>query len=195
MSGRALALRFGGSGGQGLQLSARILAAALLRAGRCIALSQSYEPTSRGGVSRSDIVVGAGSDPVDYPLAEALDYLVLLDEVAAGSLRLVRPGGRVLADADRVESGGEAARRLPFTALARSLGNERVANIVALGALIGAGAVCPPEAVEAAVRAETPRKFLDTNIAALAAGRRLALADAEPPGANAIAGFEGRVNG
>ncbi len=181
-SGNAVQLRFGGSGGQGLQLSAKILAATLLRAGRTIALSQSYEPTSRGGVSRSDIVVGEGAEPVDFPLATELDYLVLLDEVASrSSLPLVRGGGVVLADADRVEPGGGerlVLRRLPFTALARSLGNERVANVVALGALIAVAELCSLATVEAVVREETPRKFLDINLEALAAGHRLVMAPA-----------------
>ncbi len=176
-------IRFAGSGGQGLQLSAKILAASLLRAGRTIALSQSYEPTSRGGLSRSDIVVGEAAEPVAYPLVTQLDFLVLLDDVAAASSwPLVRDGGLVLADSDRVDGGdgaGWAVRRLPFTAIARSLGNERVANIVALGALIAAAAVCPLAAVDAVVREETPRKFLDINREALAAGHRLVTA---PPG-------------
>lgn len=176
----AVQLRFGGSGGQGLQLSAKILAAALLRAGRTIALSQSYEPTSRGGVSRSDIVVGEGTEAVDFPLATKLDYLVLLDEVASlSSLPLVRGRGVVLLDADRVEFGGGerfAVRRLPFTTLARSLGNERVANIVALGALIAVAELCSLATVEAIVREETPRKFLDINLEALALGHHLAVA-------------------
>ena len=60
-----LQIRLSGSGGQGLQLSARVLAAAFADEGRIVALSQSYEPTSRGGVSRSDLVVGDGL--VDYP--------------------------------------------------------------------------------------------------------------------------------
>ena len=173
----AVQLRFGGSGGQGLQLSAKILAAALLRAGRSMALSQSYEPTSRGGVSRSDIVVGEGQAAVDYPLASELDLLVLLDDVAApSSLGLVRRGGLVLADSARVTAAdppGCTVRRLPFTAMARALGNERVANVVALGALMAAAELCPPAAVEAVLREETPRKFLEVNLEALAAGRRM----------------------
>ncbi|CAH2602812.1 2-oxoglutarate oxidoreductase, gamma subunit [Rhodovastum atsumiense] len=177
MSARALELRFAGSGGQGLQLSAKILAGALLRAGRTVALSQSYEPTSRGGLSRCDVVMGANGEPVDYPLASALDVLVLLDTVAApSSLPLLRPGALVLADATRavpVAAEGAEIRELPFTTLARSLGSERVANIVALGTLIAAAAPCPLAAVETVLREETPRKFLDLNIEALATGFRL----------------------
>ncbi len=177
-TGGGVQLRFGGSGGQGLQLSAKILAAALLRAGRTIALSQSYEPTSRGGVSRSDIVVGEGAEPVDYPLATELDFLVLLDDVAVpSSLPLMRAGGLVLADAARVDiagGGGFVLTPLPFIALARSLGNERVANIVALGALIGASGVCATDMIAAAIREETPRKFVEINLEALALGQRIA---------------------
>jgi 2-oxoglutarate ferredoxin oxidoreductase subunit gamma len=175
-------VRLGGSGGQGLQLSSKILAAALLRSGLTVALSQSYEPTSRGGVSQSDLVVGDGAAPIDYPLVTAIDYLVLLDEVAApASLRLVKGGGVVLADADRVDAaglaagsgGGSVVRQLPFTELARALGNERIANIIALGALIAAADLCPLATVNAVLRAETPPKFLDMNVEALAAGYRL----------------------
>ena len=187
MSQATVQLRFGGSGGQGLQLSAKILAATLLHAGRTIALSQSYEPTSRGGVSRSDIVVGAGAEPVDFPLATELDYLVLLDAVASrSSLPLLRAGGVLLADTDRVDIDGEqrfTVRRLPFTALARALGNERVANIIALGALVAVAELCSLATLDAVVRAETPRKFLDINVEALAAGHRLVMA---PPAEAAL---------
>lgn len=189
-------VRLGGSGGQGLQLSSKIVAAALLRSGRTVALSQSYEPTSRGGVSQSDLVVGDGAAAIDYPLVTALDYLVLLDEVAApASLRLVKAGGVVLADAARVDAAGLTSRgstgtaeggpgdglivrQLPFTELARSLGNERIANIIALGALIAAADLCPLATVRAVLREETPPKFLDINVEALAAGHRLISAPA-----------------
>ena len=61
-----LEIRFSGSGGQGLILAARILAAALVAQGRNVAQSQSYEPVSRGGLSRSDLVISDGE--ADFPL-------------------------------------------------------------------------------------------------------------------------------
>ena len=64
-------IRFSGSGGQGLILSARTLATALTLDGKKVAQSQSYEPTSRGGLSRSDLVVA--QETVDYPLVTKLD--------------------------------------------------------------------------------------------------------------------------
>jgi 2-oxoglutarate ferredoxin oxidoreductase subunit gamma len=48
-----------------------------------------------------------------------------------------------------------------------------VANIVALGALAALSGICERKALEQAVRAETPKSFLDLNLDALAAGYRL----------------------
>jgi len=54
-----------------------------------------------------------------------------------------------------------------------------VANIVALGALAALAKLCERKVLEQAVRAETPKSFLDLNLDALAAGYTLA-ADAKP---------------
>ena len=48
-----------------------------------------------------------------------------------------------------------------------------MANIVALGALAALAKLCDRKALEQAVRAETPKSFLDLNMDALAAGYRL----------------------
>jgi 2-oxoglutarate ferredoxin oxidoreductase subunit gamma len=175
-AGRRLELRIAGTGGQGLILAAKMLAQALVASGRRVAQSQTYEPTSRGGYCNSDLVVGDGD--VDYPLATALDGLVLLDRLAIGpSWPLLRPGAIVLADTrlcPELPAGECRALMLPMTRTAIELGSERVANIVALGALAALAEVCTPEALARAVRAETPRSFVDLNMDALAAGQRMA---------------------
>ncbi|MCW5700368.1 MAG: 2-oxoacid:acceptor oxidoreductase family protein [Rhodospirillales bacterium] len=172
----AIEIRLSGSGGQGLQLSASVLAEALLREGKRVAQSQSYEPTSRGGISRSDLVIS--EDEVDYPLVTRINYLVILDDVAArASNALIKPGATVLCDESRVTqapSGDFHVRMLPFAEKARAVGLERVANMVALGTLAGLSGICPRATLEAVVRDETPAKFLDLNLEALAAGFKLA---------------------
>ncbi len=81
-------IRFSGSGGQGLILSAKILAAALVEEGNNVAQSQSYEPVSRGGLSRSDLVVTKGE--AAYPLSSGLDILMILDGAAVNGSDLFR---------------------------------------------------------------------------------------------------------
>jgi 2-oxoglutarate ferredoxin oxidoreductase subunit gamma len=165
-------VRFTGTGGQGLQLSARILADALNRDGRTVSLSQSYEPTSRGGVSRSDLVVSRGA--VDYPLVTALDYLVVLDQSAvAEALPLVKPDALIVVDARRVPeppSGGFALHALPLSESALALGNERVTNIIALAALVGLSDLCSRESLDQAIRAGVPAKLLALNLEAVERG-------------------------
>ena len=168
-------IRIGGTGGQGLILCAKMLADALCAGGKRVAQSQTYEPTSRGGYCNSDLVIS--SREVDFPLATALDCLVLLDRMAIKpSWPLLKPGALVIADTrlcPDLPEGDYRAHRLPLSRTAIELGSERVANIVALGALAALSAVCERKLLEQAVRAETPKSFLDLNMDALAAGYRL----------------------
>jgi 2-oxoglutarate ferredoxin oxidoreductase subunit gamma len=171
MSGR-FEVRFGGIGGQGLQLCGRILATAAMLDGRFVAQSQSYEPTSRGGLSRSDVVLDG--DPIDYPLVAELDALVLLHGLAvAPSLPLLKPDAVIVADLS-VAPDGEGWHRLGLASAALELGNPRVTNIVALGALAALSPLCARETIEKAVAQEVPSRFRQLNLDALAKGYDLA---------------------
>jgi 2-oxoglutarate ferredoxin oxidoreductase subunit gamma len=165
-------IRIGGTGGQGLILSAKMLADALAAGGKRVAQSQTYEPTSRGGFCNADLVIS--DRDVDYPLATAVDYLVLLDRLAVKpSWPLLKPGALVIADTrlcPDLPAGDVVRHHLPLSRTALELGSERVTNIVALGALVGMSGICERAQVEQVVRAETPRGFLDLNMDALAAG-------------------------
>ena len=176
---KEIEIRLSGSGGQGLILAARILSAALTANGLSVAQSQSYEPTSRGGLSRSDLVIS--DDEVDYPLVTALDYLVIMDQIAAhASARLLKADAVVIIDSSRVTSppqGAFKAVSFPMTEIARRLGSGRVANIVALGALSGVGGPCTSESLEVAVGDHAPSSFRELNLKAFKEGYRLASED------------------
>ena len=173
-----LRIRFSGAGGQGLILSARLLAAALAAEGRSAAQSQSYEPVSRGGLSRADLVVGEAGGEAAWPLPTRLDWLLILDAAAAGaSDGLLSQESVVLADEEAgapAAETGASVRRLPFLETARRLGARRVANIVALAALTRLSGACARDSLEAAVRAGAPPRLLRLNMEALEAGWKLA---------------------
>lgn len=173
-------LRFGGTGGQGLLLSAKLLADALALEGRHVAQSQTYEPTSRGGFCNADLVIASGE--VDYPLPIAFDYLVLLDKIAIKpSWPRLKPGALVIADTrlcPELPDGNIKAHQLPLSRTAIELGSERTTNIVALGVLVEMTGVAKRKSVEQVIRAASPRGFLDLNMDALAAGYALAKAPA-----------------
>lgn len=165
-------IRIGGTGGQGLILAAKILADALAAGGKRVAQSQTYEPTSRGGYCNADLVVSDAA--VDFPITTALDQLVLLDRMAIKpSWPLLKPGALVIADTrlcPELPAGNYRRYHLPLSRTALALGSERVTNIVALGALVALSNICDRKRIEQAVRAETPRGFLDLNMDALKAG-------------------------
>jgi 2-oxoglutarate ferredoxin oxidoreductase subunit gamma len=165
-------IRIGGTGGQGLILSAKMLADALAAGGKRVAQSQTYEPTSRGGFCNADLVISDAA--VDFPLTTALDHLVLLDRLAIKpSWPLLKPGALVIADTrlcPELPVGDYRRFHLPLSRTALELGSERVTNIIALGALVALSGICDRQRIEQAVRAETPRGFLDLNMDALKAG-------------------------
>jgi len=172
MRGDRVEIRLGGTGGQGLILSAKMLADALAAGGKRVAQSQTYEPTSRGGFCNADLVVSNAE--VDFPLATALDSLVLLDRLAVKpSWPLLKSGALVIADTrlcTELPEGDFRVHRLPLSRTALRLGSERVTNIVALGALAALNGICDRALLEQTVRAAAPRGFLDLNMDALNAG-------------------------
>ena len=189
MRGQRIEVRIGGTGGQGLILSAKMLADALAASGKHVAQTQSYEPTSRGGFCSADLVVADGE--VDFPLATALDCLVLLDRMAVTpTWPLLKSGTLVIADTrlcPELPEGDYRCHHLPLSRIALQLGSERVTNIVALGALVALSGICDRSRIEQAVRAEAPRGFLDLNMDALKAGYAVPMqADAQDEIAGAV---------
>ena len=176
MAETRIEIRLGGTGGQGLVLSGKMLADALAAEGKHVAQSQTYEPTSRGGYCNADLVVSDAA--VDFPIATALDQLVLLDRLAIKpSWHLLKPNALVIADTrlcPELPVGDYRRYHLPLSRTALELGSERVTNIVALGALLALSDICDRKRIEQAVRAQTPRGFLDLNMDALAAGYSIA---------------------
>ena len=185
--GARIEIRIGGTGGQGLILSAKMLADTLAADGKHVAQSQTYEPTSRGGYCNADLVIADAE--VDFPLTTAIDYLVLLDRLAIKpSWPLLKPGALVIADTrlcPELPVGNYRRYHLPLSRTALQLGSERVTNIVALGALVVLSGICDRKRVEQAVRAETPRGFLDFNMDALTAGYSAAVRVGAAPGCSA----------
>jgi 2-oxoglutarate ferredoxin oxidoreductase subunit gamma len=175
VASREIEIRLCGSGGQGLLVAGAILAEALTLEGLRVAQSQSYEPTSRGGMSRTDLV--ASDVDVDFPLATALDCALILDQIAVDpTADLVKPRGLVLLDGDRVPrppEGDFALHALALRETARALGDARVANLVGLGALTRMAALCSDTSLDGAIQSASPDRFVALNLEAARAGRSL----------------------
>jgi 2-oxoglutarate ferredoxin oxidoreductase subunit gamma len=160
-------LRFSGAGGQGLITAGIILAeAASIIEGKNAVQSQSYGPEARGGASKSEVII---SDvPIDYPKATIVDAcLAMTQEAADKYANGIKQGGILLLDDDfvhRAPQGDFKVYRLPITRMAKEdIGREIVANVVALGAVIGLTGVVSKDAGEQAVLRKVPEAFKDLN--------------------------------
>lgn len=175
-------IRLAGAGGQGVVLAGLLLAEAAVASGRNATQTQAYGPESRGGASKSEVIIGDGE--IAYPYADRVDVLLALTQEAhdryVGQLEasglllfddgLVRPAGGV----------GAVCRGLPITATAqRVLGTAIGANLVALGALVELSGVVPVEALEHSIAVRRPGGSVERSLAALRAGRELVRARAE----------------
>jgi len=167
-----LEIRFSGAGGQGLQLAAKLLSAMMAEQGRRASLSQAYEPTSRGGLSRADVVISENAE--GFPLVTALDYLVILDQIAVpASEGLIGDNTVVIVDESKVPNPpgqGAELHRLPLIQMALDAGTVRAANVVSLAVLGAVSGLCGEEELVRHVSAAVPERFRNLNIAACRAG-------------------------
>jgi 2-oxoglutarate ferredoxin oxidoreductase subunit gamma len=164
-------IRLAGSGGQGLILAGIILAeAAGIYDGKFVCQTQSYGPAARGGASKAEVVISDGE--IDYPKAIQPDVLLAMNQQSLDTyLADLKPEGLLMVDATLVpEVPLDRYLAIPFTQIARDLGKEMVANIVALGALAALSGAVSLESLEKAVLARVPRGTEELNKKALAAG-------------------------
>lgn len=184
--GKRFEIRLAGSGGQGLVLGGVILAEAAILEGKNACQSQSYGPESRGGASKSEVIIS--DEEIDYPKATRVDLLLCMTEAAADKYVKEAPEGcLIIADADLVPGEIPARYRsvkAPITRLAKeTVGREFVANIVALGLVSELTGIVSPEALEKAVLARVPKGTEELNKKAIRAGREAARTYASAVGA------------
>lgn len=169
-------IRLAGTGGQGQILAGIILAeAAAIYEGLNAVQSQSYGPESRGGASKAEVVISDGE--IDYPKVTVPDFLLVMSKDAWGKYgQGIGSKTKVLIDSTLVsieqDSVPEGTRlyKLPITGMAKDLGKEIVANIVALGAITAISGVVSRDAVEEAVLSRVPKGTEELNKKALSAG-------------------------
>lgn len=140
-----------GSGGQGIQSAAVILAEAAIAGGAFAACTHTYGPESRGGASRASVLIDDAE--IVFPRAERPDVLVVLSSEGRREVDALRVGGVLICDQSvRLEAppAGETFR-LPLIQTAKSAGAGQGANMVALGALCAITGIVSRDSLTAAL--------------------------------------------
>ncbi len=174
-------LRLAGTGGQGQILAGIILAeAAVAHDAKFATQSQSYGPESRGGASRTEVVIS--DEPVDYPKVVRPDLLLCMSQEAYDKYAAdTAEEGIIIVDSSLVKTGTNPDPKVvsrPISKVARDeLGRVIVANVIAVGVIVELANVVSVEAARAAIADRVPPGTQKVNLEAFERGRRLA---AEP---------------
>jgi 2-oxoglutarate ferredoxin oxidoreductase subunit gamma len=168
-------IRFSGFGGQGIILSAVILGRAAVMYDRKFAVqTQVYGPEARGGASMSAVVIDDA--PILYPKVTNPDIFVIMSQEGFEKYGSDAPAGAVMVlDSSLVQSRPKCPfHEIPATTEARqTLGRDIVANIVMLGALVGATQVVSEAALEKAILDSVPKGTEQLNLRAMKLGLEL----------------------
>ena len=173
-------VRLTGSGGQGLILAGIILADAGIRDGMNVVQTQSYGPEARGGASKAEVILG--NEEIDYPKIKNPEIVLAMTQEACDKYALtLKENGVLIVDSTFVKDIPETKAKvysLPISQLAKEkTGKELVANIVAVGAIVGITKLVSREALEEAVMNHIPKGTEKLNRQALEIGLEAAIAE------------------
>jgi 2-oxoglutarate ferredoxin oxidoreductase subunit gamma len=164
-----------GFGGQGVLLIGKLLAYAGLDAGREVTWMPAYGPEMRGGTCNCTVVLS--DRPIGSPISRHPHALIALNLPSLDKFEsTVRPKGVIVVNTsliNRLPARPDVVTvAVPANEIAVEAGTAKAANMVALGALIGATGLADVEMVKAVIEktfASKP-KIVAANVAALSRG-------------------------
>jgi 2-oxoglutarate ferredoxin oxidoreductase subunit gamma len=169
-------LRFAGFGGQGVVLCGYIVGKAAMLDGLNSIHTQSYGSASRGGLTRSDVVISEGE--IYDLINEELDVLVAMSQQSYDAFAsMLSSEGYLYFESDLVKPAGDPGPRaygFPATDTAfKSFGRKIIANILMIGFMNAVSEVVSHDSLVTTIQETVPPGTEEKNIAALREGMRL----------------------
>ena len=128
-----------GSGGQGIMLMGKVLAEAVMRENKRITWLPSYGAEVRGGTAHCMIIIS--DKEIGSPYVEIADTLVIMNALSLEKFKnRVHKNGTLILNSSLTPHYAHKNAHIeqhPFTDIALRIGNIKIANMVALGCLIG----------------------------------------------------------
>jgi len=152
---------FAGFGGQGILLSAKILAHTAMEAGYEVVWIPSYGPEMRGGTAYCMVILS--DRPIGSPIVKNPQHLVAMNRPSLEKFApVVKPGGVILINSSlipvRSERDDVDELAIPVNEMAIDAGSVRSANIVALSAFVARSSILSLDALRESVQNEFARK-------------------------------------
>ena len=173
---------FAGFGGQGILLSAKILAHAAMEEGFEVVWIPSYGPEMRGGTAYCMVVMS--DRPIGSPIIRNPMHLVAMNRPCLEKFAPdVKPGGVILINSSLIPigSGRDDVDELivPVNEIAIKLGSVKSANIVALSAFVVRSKIVDFNDLRQCIKEEFSEKkeLIALNMKAADQGKKAALGE------------------
>jgi 2-oxoglutarate ferredoxin oxidoreductase subunit gamma len=131
-----------GAGGQGVMLLGKILVAGAMQEGKYVTWLPAYGAEVRGGAAYCMVVI---SDvEIGSPYIDKADTLIIMNAPSYVKFKgKIKNNGLLFLNSSLIDiQNGKNVLKYPFTDIAESLGNGKIANMVALGCyLVKCGSV------------------------------------------------------
>lgn len=139
-----------GFGGQGIMLMGQILAKAAMEEDKNVSWLPSYGPEMRGGEANCSVVIN--TEAIGSPLINEPQVVVAMNLPSMQKFeQSIAKGGLLLYNCSIIEAKPKRddikVISVPCNQIAKDLKNEKVANMVMLGALLGATKVVSIDSV------------------------------------------------
>jgi len=168
---------FAGFGGQGIVTAGYITGqAAVVYDGKEATLTQVYGPEARGSSCSSGVVIS--HEEISYPYLLNPQIMVIMSQEAYQEfLPKLQQGGVLIVDSTIVKPDKQAEKyrlyKVPATEMAEKIGVRIIANVIMLGFLGKIWDAVSVKALQEAVKANVPKKYLELNIKAFQTGVKL----------------------
>jgi 2-oxoglutarate ferredoxin oxidoreductase subunit gamma len=169
-----------GFGGQGVLFAGQVLAYAGMDSGKEVTWIPSYGPEMRGGTANCTIVIS--DEEIGSPLVHHPPYAVALNLPSYEKWEpMMQAGGILIVNQSMVDRGAKRTDIItifvPANEIAEQIGDKKLTNMVAIGALLAAMSELSIEAVEGALKGHLPERhhnLLPKNYEALRRGYAVA---------------------
>jgi 2-oxoglutarate ferredoxin oxidoreductase subunit gamma len=150
-----------GFGGQGILFAGMMLAYAGMEAGRTVSWLPSYGPEMRGGTANVTVIIG--DEEIGAPVVKNPGVVIAFNNPSMEKFEpLVKPGGLLIYNSSLIDLSPHrhdiTCLPVPANDIAAELGDVKVANMVALGALVAATGLLPLTALSQTLKAHLPAK-------------------------------------
>jgi len=165
-----------GFGGQGVLFGGQVISYAAMDAGKEVTWIPSYGPEMRGGTANCTVVIA--DDEIGSPLVKNPPLVIALNLPSFDKYEpLMQPGGTLIVNQSMVDRGAKRkdihVGMIPCNEIAEEIGDKKLLNMTAVGALLSVLSEVTLKDVEKALEAHLPERhkhLLPKNLEALKRG-------------------------